>query len=359
MDLASTPSGFGDVVSGHMPLTGGSFGYARGRVTSDEYRAWGWPDNVGGSGSQQQTGSGRLYNTSPLGAQNAQATYPGDLGSVFNIGGGNHVVDNGSFAYSAAYNTAGTFTCMQNSTANSSAFEHGIIIGSSRNTGNNVNLPVVSTLVGAPTYLSPTGGSTATITQTLGDIISAPAFIGSVTVTQLSNFQAKCALALSPAITLRKAYEVIDATGSGMVTQIGLDIPALAAGSTNNWGIRNAAQTIYTPPARVLITAAGNTISPNATCVEIRNNSGSNVTLTSAPTIPIAGAVAGQILIITCSSATGTNDIILQSQGTLASSGLSLGATTRTIRKGGSISLVFNSNLSEWVEFGYQIGSFG
>ena len=329
MDLASAPSGFGDVVSGHIPLTGGSFAYARGRVTSDEFRAWGWPDNVG---AQQTTGSGRLNNTSPLGARAALAAFPGDLGAVMNIGGGLHVVNNASFAYSAAYNTAGTFFCLQNATSISAAFESGAIISDSR-TGPSVNLPGVATIVGATTYVGQIAGTT--ITQTIGDILSAPAFIGTITATQISNFQAKTALASGAVVTTRKGFEMFDATGSGVVTQIGLDILPLAAGSFFNIGIRNASNTVYSPPARQIIAAAGNTILPAATCISLRNQSGASITLTSTPTVSTTNIADGQILIIKMSNSNLTSTVIVQSNGTLAGSALSLGATTRTLSRSG------------------------
>ncbi len=85
------------------------------------------------------------------------------------------------------------------------------------------------------------------------------------------------------------------------------------------------------------------------TKVRLNNTSGSSKTLASAPTI--ADGQTDQIVILTNTSA---SDVVLQDQGTLASSNLRLGATTRTLSTRDSIILQYDVTIGDWVELAFS-----
>jgi hypothetical protein len=145
-------------------------------------------------------------------------------------------------------------------------------------------------------------------------------------------------------ITSRKGYRYIDASGAGTLTfQAGVDIEALSKGATNI-GIRNAATTVQTPSVQTL-TAVGDAIAANASVKRLDNTSGGSLTLTSAPTI--ADGQDGQRVLLFNSSA---NNVVIQDQGTLASSNLRLSATTITLGTRDSIELLFSSVIGDWIQ---------
>lgn len=85
------------------------------------------------------------------------------------------------------------------------------------------------------------------------------------------------------------------------------------------------------------------------------------IVMTSVPTIstvPFAGAATGfptgTELVLTSTSSV---SITLQSNGTLAGSLLRLGAGTRVIAQGDTLTLLFNSTVGQWIEQSYTAGS--
>lgn len=86
-----------------------------------------------------------------------------------------------------------------------------------------------------------------------------------------------------------------------------------------------------------------------------------SVIMTSVPTIstrtvPGTGALIpnGTYLVLTSTAST---TITLQSQGTLTNSGLRLGAATRVITVGNTLTLIFNSTIGQWVEAAFSAGT--
>lgn len=136
--------------------------------------------------------------------------------------------------------------------------------------------------------------------------------------------------------------------GSGtLTTQVAVDIDALTQ-ATTNIGIRNASTTVTTPSAAQTISAAGNTVACNATSVRVSNGTGGSITLTSAPTI--ANGQPGQRCAI---MSVGSQNVVLQDQGTLGSSNLRLGANTRTLSPRSSIELEYDATVGDWIERGF------
>lgn len=106
-----------------------------------------------------------------------------------------------------------------------------------------------------------------------------------------------------------------------------------------------AATGIFTPSAAQTIDAASDTISANATVVQVTNTTGANITLTSTPTI--ADGTDGQLLMIV---SVGTNPVTL-SDG--AANNLNLGNATRQLGTGDTITLLWNANQSNWLELAF------
>jgi parallel beta-helix repeat protein len=93
------------------------------------------------------------------------------------------------------------------------------------------------------------------------------------------------------------------------------------------------------------IAAATDTITATAKIRLIANNTAGSITLTSAPTI--ADGFNGQTVILTN---VGAQDVVIQDQGTLASSNLRLTAATVTITPRDSVTLVYNTTNNDWVQ---------
>jgi hypothetical protein len=95
------------------------------------------------------------------------------------------------------------------------------------------------------------------------------------------------------------------------------------------------------------ITAVSDTIPITNPTVRLDNTSGSSKTLTSAPTV--ATGSNNQRLFIYNGSA---QDVVLQDQGTLASSNLRLTTTTVTLSTRDSIELMYSTTIGDWIEIG-------
>lgn len=93
------------------------------------------------------------------------------------------------------------------------------------------------------------------------------------------------------------------------------------------------------------ITAAGNTIVVDRALLLIQNVTGGSLTLTSTPTI--ANGADGEVVRIVN---VGSQNIVLQDQGTLASSNLRLASSTVTLAPRQSLDLVYLSAVGDWVD---------
>ena len=157
-------------------------------------------------------------------------------------------------------------------------------------------------------------------------------------------------LSAVPALSLMSNGLVVNNSGTGNVYDdfiaktlsysVGLTVDA----SADN--IIHAAKTTLSPSATQTIAAVGNTILANASMIVL--DPSSDLTLTSAPTI--ANGTTGQIIVLTCGNAE-ANTVTIQDQGTLASSNLQLGATTRAITASKTLTLIFDG--SDWLEIAY------
>lgn len=158
------------------------------------------------------------------------------------------------------------------------------------------------------------------------------------------------------------------ATNSGAST-LGTAGTANAAGTgnaTNPSSLTVAGNLVLT--ASQVGTASGqntginiSTTIPVNTSYETLISSGGNITLTSVPTIATTTVPSGATLIPNGTylvlTSTASQTITLQSQGTLAGSGLRLGAATRVITVGNQLTLIFNSSVGQWVEAGFSAGT--
>jgi hypothetical protein len=170
---------------------------------------------------------------------------------------------------------------------------------------------------------------------------------GTLSAITLTNFASGMAVGASTTVTQLTHFMAAAASITGtLTTEIGLDVGALAGATAI--GIRNASTTSFTPSSAQTLVATTQ-VSPNATVIQI--NSAGNITLTHTPTI--AAGQNGQVLVI-CNNQ--SNSITFQSVGTLASSGLDLGAATRALLAHGTLTLVYDSGFSLWLEIGFSSG---
>lgn len=192
---------------------------------------------------------------------------------------------------------------------------------------------------------------TFTVTSVFGVSLS-PSFgvvsAGTLTVTAYSGYSSAATIGASTTITALSHFQAVDITNTGTVTtQTAVLIPILA-GATTNIGLSNNSTTVY-PPGTTTITAVTDAIRIDRTHVRLNNTSGSSKTLTSAPTL--ADGQSGQWIVITNTSA---QNVVLQDQGTLASSNLRLGATTRTLGQNDSIILKYDGTTGDWLELQFS-----
>ena len=160
----------------------------------------------------------------------------------------------------------------------------------------------------------------------------------------LTCFQAAPTIGAGASLAAVNQFLVIDVVNSGTIdTQTGVNIPVLA-GATVNIGILNASTTVNTPTIKA-ITVVGDTIPITAGVIRLNNTSGSSKTLTSAPTM--ANGQDGQIITLINTSA---NDVVIQDQGTLASSNLRLTAASITLSQRDNVTLMYNTIVGDWVQ---------
>lgn len=104
-----------------------------------------------------------------------------------------------------------------------------------------------------------------------------------------------------------------------------------------------------TPTAAQAIAAAATAIVADGSNKLVSNTTAASITLNAVPTL--ADGANGQEIRITN---TGTANIVLQDQATLAGSNMKLGAATRTLTPRSSIRLQFLSAIGDWVEIGFS-----
>jgi hypothetical protein len=125
-------------------------------------------------------------------------------------------------------------------------------------------------------------------------------------------------------------------------------IPAVSGNSGSILAATSSAaawtrQLTFTPASALVITSASSSISPARFFVQVSPTS--NLTLTSAPTIP--DGEDGQFLVITNVNA--ANSLVLQDEAVLAGSNLRFNGSNVTLAPRQSLYLVFSNTLSSWV----------
>lgn len=109
------------------------------------------------------------------------------------------------------------------------------------------------------------------------------------------------------------------------------------------------------------IVAAGDTIKQpglvsgiyQGTVLYLVNNTGGSITLTSAPTLPSPDLSAGVATLAVLVGA-GTQNVVVQDQGTLAGSNLRLAAASRTLGPRDVLTLLFIPGVGDWVEVSFS-----
>ena len=135
----------------------------------------------------------------------------------------------------------------------------------------------------------------------------------------------------------------LDVNGSAWVKTY-LRVGAESAPTNTSAGDLTAIRATFPPSTAQNITAVSATILANATVVQLTANA--SYVLTSTPTI--ADGADGQVLMIV--NADTADSITLQDQGTLASSNLRLLRPAIVLKPRGTITLVYNATVGDWVQ---------
>lgn len=182
--------------------------------------------------------------------------------------------------------------------------------------------------------ISPAASSTAlTAVQLLSGTMatnSSGTYVGAAVVASMNQSATAGYTALQVNITET-------AVGSGAKRLLDCQVAGASRFAITNVGIP-----FYTPSATQSLLAA-NAILADRGYIKVQGNGGA-VTLTSAPTI--AAGTEGEVIFIVGQS--NTNTVTVQDRGTLASSNLRLGATTRTLGNGDVLALIYDGTL--WSE---------
>jgi hypothetical protein len=117
--------------------------------------------------------------------------------------------------------------------------------------------------------------------------------------------------------------------------------------STLTGAVTHTTTTVYTS-ASIQTLAAGSPVVASATKVIVAG-SGGPVTTTAAPTI--ADGTDGQMLYVVGTN--DTNTLELQDEGTLASSNLALGSTSRVLGLGDVLVLMYDTTAASWIEVSF------
>ena len=117
--------------------------------------------------------------------------------------------------------------------------------------------------------------------------------------------------------------------------------------STLTGAVTHTATTIYTS-ASIQTLTAGSPVVASATKVIVAGSGGA-VTTTAAPSI--ADGTDGQMLYVVGTN--DTNTLELQDEGTLASSNLALGSTSRVLGLGDVLVLMYDTTAASWIEVSF------
>ena len=150
-----------------------------------------------------------------------------------------------------------------------------------------------------------------------------------------------------------------DSTACSIVIGKGDTLSLVYSTQLNRWvetgRSNNGGGPMVNPPQIVAVTAAATTLTPVAKAMAVSSNA-LNLGLTSCPHIPVG--VDGQEVTIVGTS-TGTNSLLFYDYTTAigctapATSGLNLGATSRTLGAGDTLSLVYSATNLLWSETAY------
>ncbi len=168
----------------------------------------------------------------------------------------------------------------------------------------------------------------------------------------------------------------LSSSGSSLDMKIGLAIGKLQdngisylpySAATNNIGLLNASTTSFTPDYQTV--SSGFTVNPNASCVALTSSASESATTSSVTIAPPAnitfasgsGNVSnvvgdGQLITVVNANSTASGYTLTFTSST--TTGLSLGAATRTLSPGGSLTLIYNQTFGRWVEVGFNVGGF-
>ena len=234
------------------------------------------------------------------------------------------ISDTGTQAQGLLVSTANVLSLAQNYTNTT-----GAVLGIT-NAGTGQGILLTSSSTGVLAQLDATGTGTTSegllIRQTSSGTITDAINVSDEAITNAINVGANTITGTS--------YLVTATTG---------DLSLAAAGKVN---FSSSTKTIFTPSSTQTLSAAS-AITINSTHLKVAGSGGA-VTLTSTPTI--ADGAEGDFVIVRGTNS--TNTLTIQDQGTLPSSNLELGSTTRQLGNGDSIGLLFDGDV--WTEMWFS-----
>lgn len=219
--------------------------------------------------------------------------------------------------------------------------------------GSRANLGLTSA---ATTLLGTANTRIALVDDAAGLTAGEAVFATAAGVESLASSPARTALGLGTMATQSAAAVAI--TGGALNGTLGATTPATAQVTTFTVsGIATFAGNVIVS-SRVFSPTAGATqsllaataINPVGLKIKVVGNGGA-VVLVATPTIT-APATDGQLLLIQGTDA--TNTVTLQDEGSLAGTGLELGAATRVLGLGDTILLTWDSGTSRWYEVAFS-----
>src|SRR3989344_1657728 len=253
------------------------------------------------------------------------------------------ISDTGSQALGVLANTANVLSLTQNY-SNAT----GAVLGIT-NSGTGQGILLTSSSTGVLAQLDASGGGTTVdgllMRQTSSGTITDAIDVSDETITNALNVGANTITGSGYLITSTASGLTVNSTSANLALQTTTsgDISLAAAGKVN---FSSSTKTIFTPSSTQTLSASS-TIVVNSTHLKVAGSGGA-VTLTSTPTI--ADGVEGDFVIIRGTSS--TNTLTVQDQGTLPSSNMELGSTTRQLGNGDSIGLLFDGSV--WVEMWFS-----
>ena len=275
-------------------------------------------------------------------------------GNPISIYPGTTTLNFANAALPTAINMVGTYSFAQGGQAFGSVvgLTWGPTLVNTSTSANGIGFGLTSGFNVNPTFHADTktGIGIGTSTGYLYNPITGVVNSGTLTSGTLQGFLIQGTIGAGTTVTGYTGILIQAPTITGTLTAwTGININAVTGAGTNA-GIINASPYVATPSTAQVV-SAGFTVTANAEHVQLTSTGAVSAT-TAAAVIAVPGNNGQKIYIVNAN--TTTANTMTFTSGTTEK--LSLGATTRAVGAGGSLSLIYNSTFGRWVEFGFNVG---